>query len=337
MNESRYEYKVGLFVVIGISLLALLILNFSKGVTLGSTTYKLRLLLPNAAGLKPTADVMMAGVPIGKVTSLTLAENTRSVEVSLAILSKYKIRQDAAFRIDSLGFLGDQYVAVTVPEAEPASTNDNTFLRNGDTVHGEPTFNMLEAVQSVSGVIDQTRKTVRDLDQAITNVNASALSKQTLLHFAAAVSNLEVITLRASGAANRAEDLLRQNARPFGAAVSNFETMSGTLTNSAAQLDQILANNRGNLGLVLTNLVTASDQIKDITLDLRAGKGAIGGLLTDPTAKIELESTLSNANVLAAELTEFGHNLNERGLWSMLWKPKHKKEKDPTPAYSNTP
>src|ERR1035441_8898060 len=115
MNDSRFGLKVGLFVSVGIVLLALLILNFSKGSTLGQSTYKLRVILPNAAGLKPTADVMMAGVPIGKVSSIDLADNGKSVEITVIILAKYKIRKDAKFHIDALGFLGDQYVEVSAP------------------------------------------------------------------------------------------------------------------------------------------------------------------------------------------------------------------------------
>ena len=36
MNESHFEFRVGVFVLIGVTLLALLILNFSKGATLST-------------------------------------------------------------------------------------------------------------------------------------------------------------------------------------------------------------------------------------------------------------------------------------------------------------
>src|SRR5271157_1057078 len=212
MNDSRFEFKVGLFVFVGVALIALLILNFSKGITLFNPTYKLRVILPNAAGLKPTADVMMAGVPIGKVSSTDLADNGKSVYITVSILARYKIRKDAQFHIDALGFLGDQYVEVSAPtDTGLAPTNETAYFQNGDSVSGEATFNMVEAVRSISGVVDQARKTMKDLDQAITNVNASALSTNTLAHFVLAVSNLEVVSDRAVDAAGRTEDLLKAN------------------------------------------------------------------------------------------------------------------------------
>src|SRR5271157_4352799 len=179
MNDSRFEFKVGLFVFVGVALIALLILNFSKGITLFNPTYKLRVILPNAAGLKPTADVMMAGVPIGKVSSIDLADNGKSVQITVVILGKYKntIRTDAKIDIEALDFLGDQYVEVAPPtDTGLTPTNEITYCKNGDTVIGKPTFNMVEAVKSISGVIDEAKKTMKDLDQAITNINSSALS-----------------------------------------------------------------------------------------------------------------------------------------------------------------
>ncbi len=324
MNDSRYAYKVGLFIVVGAALLALLILNFSKGNTLGKSTYTLRIVMPNAAGLKPTANVMMAGVPIGKVTALSLADNTKSVDITVDILSRFKIQKNAEFRIDSLGFIGDQYVAVSVPETKLVETSEIEYLRNGDTVLGKATFNMQEAVQSISGVVDDARKAIKDLDQAITNVNASVLSKDTLGHLVHAVSNLEVVSSRAVGAVDRAEELLHTNEAPIHAAIKNFEAMSATLTNSAAGLDQIINTNAGGVHVIVTNLVASSDNVREITQGLRDGKGSIGGLLKDDEVKLQIQSVLNNTSNLTAELAIFAHNLNQRGIWSMLWKPKHK-------------
>jgi phospholipid/cholesterol/gamma-HCH transport system substrate-binding protein len=323
MNNSRFEFKVGLFVCVGVALAALLILNFSKGITFGQATYKLRVVLPNAAGLKPAADVMMAGVPIGKVTAMELAGNAKSVDITLTILSKYQIRKDAEFRIDALGFLGDQYISVSVPpETGLAPTNAAAYLQNGDTVLGEATFNMMEAVHSISDVVDQARKTMKDLDQGITNVNASALSTNTLAHFVLAVSNLEVVSDRAVQAAGRAERLLSDNTAAFNSTVSNFQALSMRLTNTAAELDQLILSNRDDVRKVVANLTVASDQFKQIATDLQAGKGAAGLLLKNEKTAAELASFVSNANNMTAEFGEFGSNLNRRGIWAMLWKPK---------------
>ena len=128
MNDSRFEWKVGLFVAVGLALAALLILNFSKGITLFKSTYKLHITMPSVAGLKPAADVMMAGVPVGKVAATTLSLDGRSVDITVEVLAKYQIRKDARFHIDALGFLGDQYIEVTPAEGELAAAHNGAAV-----------------------------------------------------------------------------------------------------------------------------------------------------------------------------------------------------------------
>jgi len=339
MNDSRFAIKVGLFVCVGTALLALLILNFSKGNTLGRSTYKLYVLLPNAAGLKPAADVMMSGVPIGRVTTMDLTNNDTSVKITVSILNKYKnkIRTDAKFHIDALGFLGDQYIEVSAPgSAGSESTNETAYLQDADEVVGEATFNMTEAVQSISSVVEQAKKTMKDLDQSITNVNNSALSANTLTHFVQAVSNLDIVSQRAVVAAQGVEDLLSSNTAPFTATLANFQALSVRLTNTAAELDQVIVANQDDVRKMVKKLRAASDEIEQIASNLQAGQGTVGRLLKDEKMSAQIASMVSNASVMAAEFSTFGSNLNQKGIWAMLWKPKHK-EKEPASAHPKKP
>ena len=60
MNESRWAVKVGLFVLIGLVLMAALLVKFSKSGALFTPTYTIELVTRNVAGLKPGASVLMA-------------------------------------------------------------------------------------------------------------------------------------------------------------------------------------------------------------------------------------------------------------------------------------
>jgi phospholipid/cholesterol/gamma-HCH transport system substrate-binding protein len=330
MNNSSVPLKVGVFVVIGLALCALLILNFSRGITLFTPTYNLKVIMPSMAGLKPTADVMMSGVPIGKVSSSDLAQDGRSVVILVNILSKYKIRRDAVFHIDALGFLGDQYIEVSpVPEKEPADTSPSAYLHDGETIIGEAPFNMQEAVRSVSGLLDQAKQTMKDLDQAVVNVNRTALSTETLGRFALAVSNLQAVSQSALKVADSAQGVLTNNSVAIGAAISNFQSFSGRLKITADELDEVIVTNKEVLTATIKNLRDTSASFKQLAADLQAGKGVAGTLLKDEEVKVQIGSLITNANSMTAAFATFGSNLNQRGLWSILWKPKHP---DKTPA-----
>ena len=116
MEKSRLETKVGLFVFVGLALLAVLLIQFSKGTSLFRGTYELRLHASNVGGLKQRAWVLLAGVQVGSVSDIELAPDGKSVTILLNIYKTDKIYHDARFVIEQSGFLGDQYVAV-IPTA----------------------------------------------------------------------------------------------------------------------------------------------------------------------------------------------------------------------------
>jgi len=333
MNESRYAAKVGLFVAVGLALIALLVLNFSQGLTLFTPTYKLNVVMPTSAGLKPAADVMMAGVPVGKVVGPELGKDGRSVNITVTILTKYKIRKDAIFRIDSLGFLGDQYIEVTPVALEAGVTNDESdFLKNGDTIQGEAPFNMLAAVRSTSDLLEQARKTIKDIDQAITNVNRTVLSDSTLKDFGMAISNFASVTEIAIKTVQGADDLVQSNSAAVGSVVTNLEAVSEKFNVMADQVEQIITTNRGDVNESVKNLRDTTASFKHLASGLEAGNGLAGGLLKDEAMKAQAVTLLSNANAVAAEFSAFGSNLNQKGVWRMLWKPKNT-ERSADPAH----
>lgn len=321
MNDSRIEFKVGLFVAGGLALVALLILNFSRGTTLFKPTYQLHIIMPTTAGLKQASDVTLFGVPIGKVSDLGIGSDGKSVELTVVLLAKYPIRKDSLFHVDALGFLGDQYIEVS----PPASTASNTagFFRDGDTVYiREVPFNMQEAARSTSGLLDQARETMKNFDQAITNVNRTILSNQTMTNFSEALSNFQSLTAIAVKVAQGAAQLLQSNSPPVTEAVTNLRVFSLKLNLMADELDQVILTNRGDVSATAQNLRDTSASFKQLASDLQAGHGLAGGLLKDQEMKAQVTLLLSNANATTAAFGAFGSNLNQRGLWKMLWTPK---------------
>jgi phospholipid/cholesterol/gamma-HCH transport system substrate-binding protein len=332
MNQQRYAWGVGLFAAVGLALTALLVLNFSEGITLFNKTYQLQVVLPSSAGLKPAADVMMSGVPIGKVVKSELGPDGRSVGITLRILSKFKIRSDAVFQVESLGFLGDQYIAVT-PLAQPgASTNKEAgLLKDGDTVQGKAAFDMFEAVASTSDLLAQARQTIKDLDQAITNVNRTVLSDETLKAFSLAISNFASVTEIAVRTVQDADDLVHTNSPAVAMVANNLVAVSEKFNLMADQIEQVITTNKGEVNQAVSNLRDTTASVKQLAAGLQAGKGLAGGLLTDEAMKAQAVALFSNANAVASQFATFGSNLNQRGIWSMLWKPKHT-GRSPDPA-----
>jgi phospholipid/cholesterol/gamma-HCH transport system substrate-binding protein len=329
MNDSRFAWKVGLFVAFGLALSALLILNFSKGVTLFKSTYTIHILMPTVAGLKPAADVMMAGVPVGKVAATTLSLDGRSVDITAEVLSKYQIHKDARFHIDALGFLGDQYIEVTPAEGELAVENKVPLLTNGETITGETPLNMQEAVRSISGFVQIGQQTMRDIDTAVSNVNNTILAVSALTNFAATMTNIGSVSEDAAVVARDLRGMLDSNMVSINLTMTNIAALAQKWDAISDDLDRFIQTNDVPVTEAVSNIQAASATLKRLTGDLQAGQGMLGALLKDEEMRTNFAVLLTRLNGLAEQYTAFGQRLNEEGIWRTLWKPK--------PAPTNAP
>ncbi|MEO6035441.1 MAG: MlaD family protein [Verrucomicrobiota bacterium] len=312
MAQSKIEWKVGLFVVIGLVLLAALMLNFSKGMALFKKTYKLQMVADNAGGIKEKAMVLMSGIKVGNVIDANLSTNGKVI-IRLQIDSAFKIDQRARFLVDAMGFLGDQYVAIV-------STNSSgPYLADNAVVYCEPPLNLQEAMRSTASLLQQAQATMRTLDEAVSNVNRSILNPQTLTSFAQSISNIQAISGNANATLARIDKVVDANSPALHASISNLFEFS-------VELKTVLKTNQNDIAAAVKNLRTASVTVNELLDDVKATNGTVGLLLRDEQMKSQLVSLGTNLTVVAENFGAFSSNLNRRGIWSMLWKPKTKKE-----------
>ncbi len=312
MAQNKIEWRVGLFVLFGLILLALLTLNFSKGVSLFRGTYELRMRAENVGGIKEKASVLMSGVKVGDVMDTRLLTNG-SVVIRLKIYKEFKIDRDARFLIDALGFLGDQYVAIM------STNNSGHYLTNDQVVICEPPFNLQEAMRSTAGILQQAQSTLRTLDTAVSNVNHSILSEATLGNFSQSISNLQLISASANQTLGQIDKFVETNGPVLNASLNN-------LLDFSAELKTMLAANQNAIAIAVKNLRNASATASQLLDDVKATNGPAGLLLRDEQMKIQLGSLVTNMNSVAENFSAFSSNLNQRGIWSMLWKSKPPKK-----------
>jgi phospholipid/cholesterol/gamma-HCH transport system substrate-binding protein len=315
MSKSRLEWRVGLFVLIGLVLLAGLLLEFSKGLTFFQPTYVIYLTARNAGGLKPRAAVLMSGVQVGTVSDIQLAPDGKSVTITLRLFKRYEIHQDATFIIDQSGFLGDQFVAI-----EPTSNEKGPF-HDQDRAKAEAPFNLQQFTRTATGFIQRIDETVKKLDEALANVTRLVLTPETLTNIAVAVSNLRGFSDRALALADNVNGLLTTNSPAIGQSASNLVIFSEQLNHFADGLNGMLTTNREAIHHAVSNIETSTDTLKSLLGDMQAGKGLAGDLLTN-------EQIATNVSQIAENLSITTSNLNRLGLWGILWQHKPHEAKE---------
>ena len=306
MDKSRLEMKVGLFVCVGLALLALLVIQFSKGTSLFQGTYTLKLHTANVGGLKQKSGVLLAGVAVGSVQNIEIEPSGTNVTVTLQIYKKYPIYSDSRFVIEASGFLGDQFVSV-VPTA-----NTPPLLTNGEDVQCEPPFNLQEVARGAAGFIQRLDDTAKKLDSSVTDLRSQLLNAKTLANFSYAVTNLRVFTEQALGTLNNINGIINTNGTQIDTAVSNFVVFSTQLNQLGNNAQDILATNGANLTAATKNIQDVTVNAQGLVKDIQAGKGVAGTLLQD-------NQTMTNLQLLAENLSIASSNLNRYGLWHFLW------------------
>jgi len=111
VNHSRTDIVVGLFVLLGLSCLGYLAIRLGKLELFGAQGYVVFADFPSVAGLKPGDPVEIAGVRVGKVEGMGLADD--KARLTLRLNDGIKLQEDAIASVRARGLIGDKFVLVS--------------------------------------------------------------------------------------------------------------------------------------------------------------------------------------------------------------------------------
>ena len=112
MKNSRIEIVVGVFLVLGFLAFGWLAMQLGEVPWLsGNSTYTVYAEFENISGVKPGAEVQIAGVTIGSVTGLTLSEDDLA-KATLQLNRDIKIPIDSIASVKSQGIIGDKLIQI---------------------------------------------------------------------------------------------------------------------------------------------------------------------------------------------------------------------------------
>lgn len=342
MRERGLEFKVGLLILISTAILVGFIFilgNFSL-----RSGFEVRLDFDYIGSLQPGAPVKVSGIKVGKVKSVDFLGGAIDPEIGKRVQVRVtawvedrvrdSIRSDAEFFINTAGVLGEQYLEI-VPgkDWEKPPVAANAIIHDDHFVHSPPRTDLV--VARLYEVLDGVAAVLRDDRDAIKHVvsnSASAIAEiNTLL-----VENKQGIgTLIASAGELATEGkttLAKVNAglgdgRPVANLLASADGMMGavkssltTLTPNAAALmtdatrvtglitdDRLRSVDKAldSAGLAAGRAATLLDNTNGLVVDMRAGKGTIGALLS--------------RDELYADIRELLRDL-KRNPWKFFWK-----------------
>ena len=304
MSNKLEGAKLGIFLFLGTVLLVIMLFVLGGRETLFSSSVTVKSYFNDINGLKNGAPVYLSGYKIGSVTNIKLLpDSVGVVEVDMEI-AKENIRfvhLDSKARIETKGFIGEKYVAVS-----PGS-DAYPVISDGGIIQSEVLFSVNKVIQSTTQIIGYTERLTKDFSEILSKINNGEGSLGKLIND----KELYSATVKI---------------------VHTADTSLLVMTNDLDEISKLIASLGLNLANILANLDSTTQNINALITDVKNGKGALGMVVGDTEVRDSLQSTIARLSRTAAQIElgsiRFAENMEalkhnwlfkkyfeERGYW----------------------
>lgn len=261
IKRRSYDLMIGIFVVVGLVVIGLIVFVVGREKRMFESRVSIEAHFPDVAGLAVGADVMLAGVAIGYVSTIKfpllnkdMPGLVRDITITMKITKNTLdwIREDSVARIDSKGLLGDKIINISIGSPELPKMQENGMLKS------IPPVDFNKALQHAQEILENVTETVadaRDIFKGFVNEGGDAA-------LAGTAKSLQRIMKEVETGGGPLHELI-------------YDRKAGSDTKLALK----------NLNQAITNIGDLSSEVKDITTAIKQGDGLIHGLIFDKSGK----------------------------------------------------
>lgn len=277
MGKARVEFSVGIFVVVGIAVLAYMIFSIG-GLRFQREGYEVKVQFAFTSGVDAGAPVRLAGIRVGDVKTVKIVPNEKEdrylVELILFIQKGVTIEDDAKFAINTLGMFGEKYVEITPGSLSAKPIAPGVIMRGDDPALFE---NFAAEIQGLAGKFSRVADQISDIVKRFDDKEAIENLKTALKESKYLVEDLRTMAKDADkmfvNASNRIDDFFGDK--------ESMDNLKAAFKNSKFLVEDFRSVAK-NANSVITN-------VNDIVSHVKTGEGTIGGLLYKNTIYQNLE------------------------------------------------
>ncbi|MGB7749219.1 MAG: MlaD family protein [Verrucomicrobiia bacterium] len=266
--KNSLETRLGIFVILAV-FAAWAIIETLGGMESFRGGYRVSALFNTVQDLKAGNSVKMAGVEIGRVEKIALANNKASVTM--------KLHADAIVKTDSkavvkfTGLMGQNFVSIDFGSADAPKAVDGAVLATED----QPDLNAI-----------MTR-----LDSAATGIE----------NFGKSFTGDKIDNL-----VGPLTDFFKQNSSHIGGAISNIENISGQIASGQGTVGKLIYTDSlyNSVLATVTNLQDTITEARGIVIGITNGQGTIGKLMTDDTLYNATTASMTNLDQILLKINQ---------------------------------
>ncbi|HXG54730.1 MAG TPA: MlaD family protein [Vicinamibacterales bacterium] len=289
------QLKIGVIAIAAVVLAVMLILAVGGQGGFPWDRYELKTKFPNVKGLKSSALVRIAGVDVGKVTSVDFAGAEVQVTLEVNKDNAARITEQSRASIGSLSLLGE-------PIIEISPSSEGRTLKDGDFIQGTAMGGDFAAMSSsATATLDQVNQVLQGIRKGEGTVGKLFTDEQMYREFNALLASADGVI----AGVNRGQGTLGKLAKDDAA----YRQLTASLADLNAITRRIKAG-EGSLGQLLNDdklaksITSASGNIDAITGKLSRGEGTAGKLLNDKALYDRVTSMTDRMDKLVAALEQ---------------------------------
>lgn len=324
-NLGFSQLRVGIFVLLGLAVLAFLVLNSTGDFNPFERKLKLKAHYETADGLREGAEVQLAGIHIGKVDQVKLLPpdetGATKVEAQLTV-DEYldgrpindRIRTDSVAQLVSMSLLAnDKLINITPGTPKGSPVEENYVLSSAGAL------SISQLTQTGNDLLGQINKLAVPTSEILEKANRGDGTLGKIINDDQLYKNLDTTVSEARTTMLRLQTTIDKVNNGDGSAgkILNDPALYDSLNRTANQLENISKDIRAGKGTAgkllyddalyndsraaIQDLRNSVDGINRITADLNAGKGTAGKFLKDEQLYNDARDTLARFNSTAAK------------------------------------
>lgn len=307
------ELKIGIVAVSAVVLAIALILAVGGQGGFAWQRYELKTKFSNVQGLKSGAVVRVAGVDVGKVTSVDFVGADVQVTLEVNDENKSRITDQSRASIGSLSLLGEPIIEIS-PAAQGTPLKDGDFIQSSRAPGqiAEVAENATQTLEQATGLIKEIRAGKGTVGKLFTDDDLYREMNQL-------VTSAETVATSINRGNGTLGQLIRDPAvyRQANLALGNLQEMTRRINAGEGSLGKLLRDDQ-----LARTLSSASTNLDQVTGRLSRGEGTAGKLLTDQQLYDRFNSVASRIDKLATALEQgegtAGQLLHDKRLYETM-------------------
>ncbi|MBA4133212.1 MAG: MCE family protein [Flavobacterium sp.] len=318
-KTASQKIRLGLFVIIGLSLFVLTIYFIGSKQQMFGKTEPLTAVFDNVSGLQLGNNVRYSGINVGTVRGIEIVnDSTINVEMEIDRTVFPHIKKNAVATIGSDGLVGSVIINIIPGKGEALPVQPGDIIKSNNRIRTDDMLSTLNVTnENAAQLTADLLKITNDINKGKGTIGVLLRDSAMANDLKATIHNLKITSEKTS---KTMDNLNRQIA-----GLDHKDNVIGVLK------DTVVGN---KIRHIVTNLDSSSQEITKVVANLNAtisnakdGKGAINYLSNNPKLVKQIDSTMTNINQASQKLNENLEALKSNFLFRAYFKKQAKAKK----------